>query len=300
MVAHLDSCSSCRRQVADLATTLDSITAATVPVTPRAGFVDRVLIAADAAGLTTDAAPSAAPQPVRSRPMTVLLRRRRTLAVLTGTTAVLALLGLAFDTWILLGLALATAALDVAYLALVIAVAYGNARHDLLSGFEGRRINSNTDWDTYLGDLGLELLPASSADAPAAPPVVAVGSTALVRFILSYFLGWALTPLVAGIRLVRGDLSGLERSPILQRIVALQEQGRSRSLKLLVAGATTVAVAGGGAATVRGWRRRPRPRPTWSIPGTPCRASPLASVCRRRPWPSSTGYPTPTSSSPER
>jgi LysM repeat protein len=250
MVAHLDSCSSCRRQVAGLATTLDSITAATVPVAPRTGFVDRVLTAADIAGLTTDPVGAQADRPVRSRPMTVLLRRRRTLAILTGTAAVLALLGMAFDTWILLGPAVAVAALDVAYLTLVVAVAYGNARHDLLSGFEARRISSNTDWDTYLGDLGLELLPQATADDPAAPSVVAVGNAALVRFILALFLGWALTPLVAAIRLVRGDLSELERSPLLQRIVALQEQGRSHSLKLLVAGATTVAVAGGGAAMI--------------------------------------------------
>jgi LysM repeat protein len=251
VVAHLDSCGSCRRQVADLATTLDSITAATVPVTPRAGFVDRVLTAADAAGLTADPVPSALTagslyHSVRTRPMTVLLRRRRTVAVLTGTTAVLALLGMAFDTWILLGPAIVAAALDVAYLALIIAVAYGNARHDLLSVFEAQRISD----DSYWRDLGLELLPTATVDDPAAPPVVAVGSTALVRFILSYFLGWFLTPLVAGIRLVRGDLTGLERSPLLERIVALQQQGRRHSLKLLVAGATTVAVAGGGAAVM--------------------------------------------------
>jgi LysM repeat protein len=217
--------------------------------------VDRVLAAADTAGLTADPVPSALTggslyHPARSRPMTVLLRRRRTVAILTGTSAVLALLGLAFDTWILLGPAIVAAALDVAYLALILAVAYGNARHDLVSVFEARRVSNHTDWDTYLGDLGLELLPTATVDDPGAPPVVAVGSTALVRFILSYFLGWVLTPLVVGIRLVRGDLTGLERSPLLERIVALQQQGRRHSLKLLVAGATTVAVAGGGAAVM--------------------------------------------------
>ena len=247
MVAHLDSCGSCRREVVTLAAALDSISAVTVPMAPSAGFVDRVLAAADAADLT--AGLSAAPDAGRVHrpkfaPVTVVLRRRRTLAALTGAAAVLALLGLAFHTWLLLGPAVAAAALDAAYLALVITITHTKARADMAGLFPVQRIADDTFW------LELELVPTASGDETAPAPLVAVRNTAVARFVFAYFLGWALTPLVAVIHLLRGDLAGVEESPLLGHIVALQRRGRAQSLKLLVAGATSVAVVGGGAATV--------------------------------------------------
>jgi LysM repeat protein len=253
VVAHLDTCGSCRREVATLATALDSINAATVPVAPSAGFVDRVLAAADAAHLTADpspgpdlARPDRSDPPARPRPVTVVLRRRRTLAALTAVAAVLGLLGLAAQTWLLLGPAVAVAALDVAYLALVIAITHTKARDDMASVFQVQRIPD----DTYWRELERQVTAPATIDDSAASPVVAVGNTALARFVFAYFLGWALTPLVAIIRLQRGNLAGVEQSPLLGHIVALQRRGRAQSLKLMVAGATSVAVVGGGAAAV--------------------------------------------------
>ena len=99
---------------------------------------------------------------------------------------------------------------------------------------------------------GLEPIEASAA-APVVDPseasTVALDNTALTRFVVSYFTGWLLTPVVATIGLVRGDLSGVEQSSVLGRILALQRQGRAQSLRLLAAGVTTVVVAGGGTAT---------------------------------------------------
>jgi LysM repeat protein len=298
MVAHLDACASCRREVATLAAALDSISAATVPMAPRAGFVERVLAAADAADLTAglslgpDAATADRPptatasgdssrliplreraerrramtvtmagghlhapdwhtpdwvnQSARPRPVTVVLRRRRTLAALTGATVVLAVLGLAAQTWLLLGPAAAVAALDAAYLALVITITHTKARDEMATIFQARRVAD----DTYWRELDFEVVAPGTADEPTAPPVVGVPNTTLVRFVFAYFLGWVLTPLVAIIGLLRGDLAGIEQSPLLGHIVALQRRGRAQSLKLLVAGATSVAVVGGGASVL--------------------------------------------------
>jgi LysM repeat protein len=259
---------------------------------PRAGFADRVLAAADVAGLTAglslgpDAAtadrskmtptpddssqlvplrgraerkramtvtmaggrvhtPDWANQPARPRPVTVVLRRRRTLAALTGATAVLAVLGLAAHTWLLLGPAVAVAALEAAYLALVITITHTKARDEMATTFQARRVAD----DAYWRELEFEVV-APAADEATAPPVVGVPNTTLARFVFAYFLGWALTPLVAIIGLLRGDLAGIEQSPLLGHIVTLQRRGRAQSLKLLVAGATSVAVVGGGASVL--------------------------------------------------
>ncbi|HET6965334.1 MAG TPA: LysM peptidoglycan-binding domain-containing protein [Acidimicrobiales bacterium] len=272
MVTHLDSCGVCRREVAALAEALDSLSLATPPMAPSPGFVDRVLAAAgpitaprwaEEEGLeplsisTVDegapapylyrpAARPVAERPVAERPVAVVMRRRRTLLALTAATAGLSLMAVGFDAWPLMGLAIAAAVLEVAYLGLVIRITHTKARDEMV---EALRAGQVVD-DSYWRDLESEVVVLRSGSEPAAAPVVGVPNTALARFVVAYFLGWMLTPLVALIALVRGDLSGIDQSPFLARIVELQRRGRAQSLKLLVAGATTVAVAGGGTATM--------------------------------------------------
>ncbi len=274
MVAHLESCGPCRRQVTTLAATLDSISATTEPMEPSAGFVQRVLAAADAAPreeaapahLCQDHVPPICDERDRSmavtlpatqrlrflahrqegRPVTVVVRRRRTIAVLTGAAASFSVLALTLLSWPLLGLALAATVLDVSYLALVRRVTRTKALLDLATAFPTQPLADDAFWR----ELQPEMLSTWAVDEGLARPVATVDNTALAHFVFAYFLGWALTPVVALIRLLRGDLAGIEQtSPLLGDLVALQRRGRSQSLRLLVAGATTVAVAGGGAAT---------------------------------------------------
>jgi LysM repeat protein len=258
MVAHLDGCAACRRDVAALATALDSISAAVTPMKPSPGFVERVLHAADKA--TDIAASRIQEDPVTltipdrevrryggaDRPVAVVMRRRRTLFVLTGSTLMLTLLAFAFQAWMVYALAICAAVVAVIYLGLVISITHTKAREDIALAF---RKNEIAD-DSYWRELWPELTTSATLDEGlvSVQPVVAVDNAALVRFVLAYFAGWALTPVVALIRLMRGDLAEIEQSPWLAQIVALQRRGRAQSLKLLVAGATTVAVAGGGTA----------------------------------------------------
>ncbi len=235
MVSHLDSCSPCRREVAALNAAVDVISASTAPVKPSPGFVDRVLASAEEHHLTP---PLAAP----SRPVPVVVRRRRTLLSLSAATAALAVAGVEAHSWTLSVLAAFAAALALTYLGLIVAVTRTRARSELVAA----RPADDVWW------RGLEPIEASAA-APVVDPseasTVALDNTALTRFVVSYFTGWLLTPVVATIGLVRGDLSGVEQSSVLGRILALQRQGRAQSLRLLAAGVTTVVVAGGGTAT---------------------------------------------------
>ncbi len=222
--------------------TVDSVSAVAAPVEPGSGFIDRVLAAADrdpalaSLGLRPAARSAVPARPVR-RPVAVVMRRRRTLLGLTGLTALAAVAAIGSGSWVLAGLAILFAGLDVAYLTLVIAMTHLKARDELTAS----RAADDCWW--------LELQPAArlSVPEPEAAPAVSLGELDLGRFVLSYFTGWLLMPVVGVIALVRGDLAGVEQSPVLGRIVAVQRQGRAQSLRLLVAGATTVAVAGGGA-----------------------------------------------------
>jgi LysM repeat protein len=291
LVAHLDSCGRCRREVSTLAAALDSISAAVAPVQPRGGFVDRVLAAAALprtsqetgwapglavselapvpSGPTTSSDPTTWRRPKvvwperddrmtltmaserredglagalgEQQPVAVVLRRRRTLLGLTGVTAGLLVTAMAFNAPALWGVATVSAVLTVAYLALVISVTHTRARHDMAQAFYRA---SEAD-DLFWRELQPAHTPRRSGDEPLSPQVVTVHNADLARFVVAYFVGWALTPVVAAIQLVRGDLTGIEQSPLLAHLVAIQQRGRSQSLKLLVAGATTVAVAGG-------------------------------------------------------
>ncbi len=275
VVAHIEGCRGCSREVAALNATLDALSAATLPVEPRYGFVEGVLAAAErdpalaaltsaearwvpeAAGAGWVAAPGVPDHPVRAasgrprrearRPVAVVMRRRRTLLGLTGLTILLAVLAAGSGSWVFAGSAIAFAVLDVAYLGLVMAVTHLKAREELTGGLAA----DDGWWRQLVPAPGRSASPDPAAGAAPVPALTAVAPVsvddlALARFVLSYFTGWLLMPVVALIAVVRGDLTGVEQSPVLGRIVALQRQGRSQSLRLLAAGATTVAVASGG------------------------------------------------------
>ncbi|MDE3206469.1 MAG: hypothetical protein KGQ66_19860 [Acidobacteriota bacterium] len=280
LVAHIEVCRGCRREVAALNATLDALSAATVPVEPGYGFVERVLDAAERdpalAALTSSGAgwvpevagagwapgtgPSAVPvgagagrRPHRGarRPVAAVMRRRQTLLSLTAVTILLAVLASGSGSWWFAGPAIAGAVLDVAYLGLVMAVTHLKAREELAGGLAA----DDGWWRQLLPAAGRAAPPEPAAGAVPTPALTAsvpasVDDLALARFVLSYFTGWLLMPVVALIAVVRGDLTGVEQSPVLGRIVALQRQGRSQSLRLLAAGATTVAVASGGTLAV--------------------------------------------------
>src|SRR5581483_2556098 len=124
VVAHLDSCSQCRREVATLNSALDSISAATVPVEPGPAFVDGVLSLGEQHQLLLRPAPRRAPVPV-------VIRRRRTLLTLSAVTCLMAILAVGAHSWVLTGLGIFFAVLEVAYLGLVMAVAHTKARDEL-------------------------------------------------------------------------------------------------------------------------------------------------------------------------
>lgn len=281
MLTHLESCLTCRREVSGLAEALDSISAVVAPMAPSAGFVGRVLAAAEpiivgppatadtirAEQATTPEAaaapgvalgalggrrglPSGLPRPDVAvarlhRTAPVVIRRRRTILALTAATALFSVMGVGFGSWAMLVLAIAGAVLEVAYVALVISVTHTRARYEMASAFRGDQPLDDSYWRELEPELRLH-----GGDEAVVVPGAAVDNTALFRFVLAYFAGWLLTPVVALIALVRGDLTGIEQSPLLSHIVDMQRRGRSQSLKLLVAGATTVAVAGGGTAAM--------------------------------------------------
>jgi hypothetical protein len=245
MVAHLDTCGSCRREVSALTTVVDSISAITVPVDPSPGFVNAVLDAAAAAD------PGWGPvkvseKPARvtcvQRPVAVVARRRRTVLALTGVTLLFAVLAAGSAGWALSGLAIFAAIVEVTYLGMVVAITHSKARAELITV-----LAKDDCWWRDFEPVAPPGSPAADTEL-IATPVVAVNNTDLARFCCSCFAGWLLAPVVGLIRLVRGDLAGIEHTHVLGAIVALQRRSRARSLHLLAAGATTVAVASGGAA----------------------------------------------------
>jgi LysM repeat protein len=100
-------------------------------------------------------------------------------------------------------------------------------------------------WDEFAGDLALTC--GEGADRA---PVIAGEREAVAIFVAGWLLAWALTPVVAVIRFVRGDISELRGRGILDRVVRAQQYGRSQSLKVLmsVSVAATAAVPGVGIA----------------------------------------------------
>ncbi len=195
------------------------------------------------------------PQPVAVRPRTVRVevRQRRTLAVIGVVFCALVVMaattGAAAGWWATLAVAVAA----VGYVALVARVRHLSAEREMSAAFVH---DAPIDWDAF----GRELAAAGAANARAIDeesiPTVRVGNRDLGRFVFSYALGLALTPIVASIRLARGDLSDLERHSVIDRLVTLQQQGRAQSLRVIAvgvvatAGVTTVgAMAAPGLAT---------------------------------------------------
>ena len=173
----------------------------------------------------------------------VVIRRRRVLAVLLVAGSVCAglipaLPGLRWGAGIF-------AVLAITYLIVVARVCHLHDRREMVLAFGGHDPTEVWDW-TELG-REIRLVRIAEAPDPAASPVE-VNNLALGRFLLVYALGWALTPAVALIRLVRGDVSDVERNGLIGRIVWIQQYGRSHSLRLLSVGAVaTVAVTTAGA-----------------------------------------------------
>jgi LysM repeat protein len=187
----------------------------------------------------------ARPGPAASQSVQLVIRRRRVLAVLLGAAAVLAVVSSVPPLGPLVWLAGAAAVMAAAYLALVTSITHARGRRELVGAF--RRSDSGADWDWTALEDEVSLGAAMGREAA---PAVSVGNTALARFVCAYALGWVLTPLVILIRLVRGDLSDLERSGVVGRIVSWQQYGRSQSLRLLVVGAATVGVTTSGIGAV--------------------------------------------------
>ncbi len=189
-----------------------------------------------------------------TRPPTVqvVVRRRQVLSVLLTGCLGCGLLALAGVTALWWGAAL-LGLMSGGYLALVARLRHLRVRRrmDLAFGFEDRA--DDFDWSAIERELHLSLAREDVTSQAAAPvPSVEVGNRALGRFLVCWAIGWVLTPIVTVIRLVRGDLSILERHGVAHRIVRLQQYGRSQSLRLLTVGAAasvTITAVGGLAAT---------------------------------------------------
>ncbi len=136
-------------------------------------------------------------------------------------------------------LAVVVALLGSAYAALVLRLRRVVTEREMALAFVR---GSDFDW----GGLEAELRAERAGGLPETEQVagVEIAGGDLVRFVGAYLLGWVLTPLVVALRSAGGGVD-LRAHPVLGRLVAAQESGRSRSLRLLAAG--VVATAGVGA-----------------------------------------------------
>ncbi|HLY82175.1 MAG TPA: LysM peptidoglycan-binding domain-containing protein, partial [Acidimicrobiales bacterium] len=181
------------------------------------------------------------------RPVQVVIRRQRVLSVLLAGAGACAVLGAVPALRTLWWGAGALGLLAAGYLGLVAHIHHLQVRREMAFAFGRDELAMGFDWTEIERELHLSLQ-ADDRDPIAVP--VQVRNRALVWFLMSYALGWVLTPVVVLIRLVRGDLSDLERHGVIDRIVRLQQYGRSRSLRLLtVMAAATVGVTAVGSAT---------------------------------------------------
>ena len=192
-------------------------------------------------------------RPGATRPPTVqvVVRRRQVLSVLLAGTVACALGAVAGMTALWWAAAF-LGAVAAGYVVLVARLRHLRVRRrmDLAFGFDDRA--DEFDWRALERELHLTMAQEDVAPHPGPIPSVEVGNRALGRFLVCWALGWVLTPIVTVIRLVRGDLSILERHSVAHRIVRLQQYGRSQSLRLLTVGAAasvTITAVGGLAAT---------------------------------------------------
>lgn len=172
----------------------------------------------------------------------VVVRRRQVLAsLLAGALGcgLLAAAGFAAMWWAAILLVL----LAAGYLTLVARLRHLRVQRRLDLAFGSDVRNDDFDWGALERELHLSL--ARDDHAAGVPGAglgeravsVEVGNRAIARFLAGWAIGWLLTPVVSLIRLVRGDLSILERHGLAHRIVRLQQYGRSQSLRLLTVGA---------------------------------------------------------------
>ncbi|MDQ6840727.1 MAG: LysM peptidoglycan-binding domain-containing protein, partial [Actinomycetota bacterium] len=177
--------------------------------------------------------------PVTSRSaVTVVVRRRRVvgaLAVLALLFGVVATVAHVPAAWAPAGLA---AALTVGYLAAVTRMRGLAVEREMTLAFGPGSAQDEVAWENVDPVI----------DSHAEPVLVATAERgAVATFVLASLLGWLLMPVVAAIRLARGDLSDLRSRGVLDRLVRAQAYGRSQSLKVLtVSVAATAGVTGVG------------------------------------------------------
>jgi cell wall-associated NlpC family hydrolase len=152
-------------------------------------------------------------------------------------------------TGVVLAVALAVAglALSAGYLALVTWVRRRAAYRDLTRAFAAARGAGvlgweELDWADLERELALPEVTAAAAEM-AVDPGAGIGAGALLRFVACYLAACALTPFVALLRLVGGDLTDLERHDVLGRVMRFQQSGRTRSLQVLTVSMATATVA---------------------------------------------------------
>lgn len=178
------------------------------------------------------------PRTQASPAVRVAVRRRRSGAVLVATFVVLAAIGAATGSAGVLAAAAAVAVLGAGYATLVLRLLRLAAEREMALGFGAP---SAFDWAAFEAELRDERV-AGAGGEPVSE--VRVGHGDLARFLLAYFLGRLVTPLLVIARLAGGDVDDLRGHPVLTRLVEVQETGRNQSLRLLAAG--VVATAGVG------------------------------------------------------
>lgn len=129
--------------------------------------------------------------------------------------------------------AVAAAVLAGGYATLVWRVRRLSAQRELTVAF-GAQPGVCLDWDAFERELGIV---ESGGEAVEQIASVDLGAGDLVRFAAAYALGWVLTPVVWCMRLAGGD----DGDGFVERVVRLQQYGRSRSLRVLTVSAATMA-----------------------------------------------------------
>lgn len=177
----------------------------------------------------------------------IIIRRRQTMVVGLLIIAVLCS-GLA-GTLHLVALWVAAAvfiALCLGYVTITARLHHLAAERQIAQAF--RRPVASDNWDRLYRELG-DLTPAGvvELEEPAAGyDHREVSNLELSGYVVAYAVGWLLTPVVAVIHVFGRVQGGLDSHGVLGRVVALQQYGRSRSLRLLTIGVTVTA----GATTV--------------------------------------------------
>lgn len=163
----------------------------------------------------------------------VRVRRRRVLVGMGVAVGALGLLSAIPGLGVLRSAAVAAAVLAGGYATLVWRVRRLSAQRELTVAF-GAQPGVCLDWDAFERELGIV---ESGGEAVEQIASVDLGAGDLVRFAAAYALGWVLTPVVWCMRLAGGD----DGDGFVERVVRLQQYGRSRSLRVLTVSAATMA-----------------------------------------------------------